>query len=125
MGRPWRSGFASAEKLQVLEPHDNAVDAPCPHFGPCGGCSYQNLAYAAQLVAKQDQVRGGCPRHAFTECLLPNPHNCRVVTGASQCSAGVNSSVNPAATQSSIAYADMHELHICQYVKCRACLISA
>lgn len=28
--------------------------APCPHFGACGGCAFQDRAYEAQLVAKAD-----------------------------------------------------------------------
>jgi 23S rRNA (uracil1939-C5)-methyltransferase len=29
----------------------------CPHFGPCGGCQFQDVAYAAQLRHKSDQLR--------------------------------------------------------------------
>ena len=30
--------------------------APCPHFGPCGGCQLQNLTYQAQIEQKRDQL---------------------------------------------------------------------
>ena len=37
--------------------HDNAVDAPCPHFlDGCGGCSFQSLEYEAQLREKGAQM---------------------------------------------------------------------
>ena len=50
------AGYASASKLTTLKQHANPTDAPCPHFGPCGGCDFQNLDYTAQLHAKQVQV---------------------------------------------------------------------
>ncbi|KAF5836193.1 S-adenosyl-L-methionine-dependent methyltransferase [Dunaliella salina] len=34
----------------------NQVGIPCPHLGPCGGCSLQSLTYEAQLQEKQNQV---------------------------------------------------------------------
>ena len=30
------------------------IDAPCPHFGNCGGCAFQNVRYARQLSLKQE-----------------------------------------------------------------------
>jgi 23S rRNA (uracil1939-C5)-methyltransferase len=45
-----------AYKLKTLSVHNNAVTAPCKYFGECGGCKAQNLAYEAQLQAKEQQV---------------------------------------------------------------------
>ena len=46
----------------VLEPGPNRVDAPCRHFGTCGGCRFQDLAYDAQLAEKAQQVRDALVR---------------------------------------------------------------
>ncbi|KAL2628667.1 hypothetical protein R1flu_013353 [Riccia fluitans] len=51
-----KRGFAEAYKLKTLSVHNNAVAAPCQHFGDCGGCKTQNLAYHAQLHEKEQQV---------------------------------------------------------------------
>jgi 23S rRNA (uracil1939-C5)-methyltransferase len=32
------------------------IEAPCPHFGVCGGCRWQDLRYERQLEHKQQQV---------------------------------------------------------------------
>lgn len=37
----------------VLAPGEHAVQPRCTHFGTCGGCSFQNLAYAEQLAELQ------------------------------------------------------------------------
>jgi tRNA/tmRNA/rRNA uracil-C5-methylase (TrmA/RlmC/RlmD family) len=51
-----RRGYAVAEKVKSLAPHNAHVMPQCPHFGPCGGCSLQSLSYEAQLREKQNQA---------------------------------------------------------------------
>ncbi len=36
-----QSGYAEAAKLQTLEPHADAAEPACQHFGTCGGCTLQ------------------------------------------------------------------------------------
>jgi 23S rRNA (uracil1939-C5)-methyltransferase len=57
-----KRGFAEAVATLLLEPGPNRVDAPCRHFGVCGGCRFQDLAYDAQLAAKEQQVRDSLAR---------------------------------------------------------------
>ncbi|MGB9907170.1 MAG: 23S rRNA (uracil(1939)-C(5))-methyltransferase RlmD [Candidatus Saccharicenans sp.] len=42
-----------ARLLAVVQPGPARQQAPCPHFGPCGGCAFQDLSYAEQLRQKQ------------------------------------------------------------------------
>ncbi len=57
-----KRGFAEAVAEEVLEPSRDRVEAPCPYFGICGGCRFQDLAYAAQVAAKERQVRDALER---------------------------------------------------------------
>jgi 23S rRNA (uracil1939-C5)-methyltransferase len=52
-----KRSHAEAIAVEVLEPSAKRVDAPCAHYPACGGCRFQDLAYDAQLEAKQEQVR--------------------------------------------------------------------
>jgi 23S rRNA (uracil1939-C5)-methyltransferase len=52
-----KRGFAEATATEVVAPGAPRVDAPCAHFPTCGGCRFQDLAYEAQIAAKQEQVR--------------------------------------------------------------------
>src|SRR6266536_4361427 len=47
---------AEALATEVLEPGPQRVDAPCAHYPECGGCRFQDLAYEAQVAAKEEQV---------------------------------------------------------------------
>jgi 23S rRNA (uracil1939-C5)-methyltransferase len=47
---------AEALVTEVLAPGPQRVDAPCAHYAACGGCRFQDLAYDAQIAAKQAQV---------------------------------------------------------------------
>jgi 23S rRNA (uracil1939-C5)-methyltransferase len=57
-----KRGFAEAVAESVLEPSGERVQAPCRHFGVCGGCRFQDLAYGAQLASKEQQVRDALVR---------------------------------------------------------------
>ena len=48
--------FSEARTLEVLTPSSLRVTPRCKHFGTCGGCKWQNLAYDAQLRFKHRQV---------------------------------------------------------------------
>lgn len=52
-----RKGKAEGRLLEVLERAEDEIESLCPHFGICGGCSYQNLPYEKQLALKENQVR--------------------------------------------------------------------
>ena len=54
-----RSGKIEGRLLEVLEKSDiETVADICPHFGVCGGCSYQSVEYKEQLAIKEAQVHG-------------------------------------------------------------------
>ncbi|GBL26497.1 uncharacterized RNA methyltransferase BH0687 [Verrucomicrobiota bacterium] len=40
----------------MIIPSASRVQPRCELFGECGGCQYQNMAYAEQLVWKRKQV---------------------------------------------------------------------
>lgn len=52
-----RRGQAEGRLLEVLEKAPGEVAPSCPHFGVCGGCTYQNIPYDRQLCMKAEQVK--------------------------------------------------------------------
>ena len=52
-----RKGKAEGRLLEVLEPSEKEIPSICPHFGQCGGCTYQNLPYEEQLAMKESQIK--------------------------------------------------------------------
>jgi 23S rRNA (uracil1939-C5)-methyltransferase len=57
-----KRGFAEATSIGLLDPGPGRIDAPCAHFGACGGCRFQDYAYDRQLRAKHAQVRDALVR---------------------------------------------------------------
>jgi tRNA/tmRNA/rRNA uracil-C5-methylase (TrmA/RlmC/RlmD family) len=48
--------FGRARLLRVITPSEERATPACAHFGACGGCQYQHMAYATQLRVKRKQV---------------------------------------------------------------------
>lgn len=72
-----RKEKAEGRILEVLEKASNECVAACPHFGACGGCTYQNLPYEEQLKLKESQVKAlmdeACLSGYEWEGIKPSP----------------------------------------------------
>jgi 23S rRNA (uracil1939-C5)-methyltransferase len=64
-------GFASI--IEILKPSPLRIEPPCPYFGRCGGCDFQQLTYDAQLNTKVEIIRDCLHRIAKIEVLLDIP----------------------------------------------------
>src|ERR1044072_9927888 len=72
--------FASI--VEILTPSPVRIEPPCPYFGRCGGCDFQQLTYEAQLAAKAEIIRDCLHRIARLESIpaivvIPSPNNWR------------------------------------------------
>lgn len=66
-----KTAFASL--VEVVRPSPQRVAPPCPYFGRCGGCDFQQLDYSAQLDAKVEIIRDCLRRIARLETLPEIP----------------------------------------------------
>ena len=62
-----RARLAFASIREILQPGPARVEPPCPYFGRCGGCDFQQLDYGAQLAAKVEIIRDCLRRVARVE----------------------------------------------------------
>lgn len=52
-----RQSFARGEVVEIIQPSPERIPPQCRHFGMCGGCHYQTLAYEKQLAFKTEILR--------------------------------------------------------------------
>ncbi len=52
-----KKNYYEAKMVEVYNKSPLETEAPCPHFGICGGCTYQELTYKNELKYKEEQVR--------------------------------------------------------------------
>ena len=72
-----KNGRFEGRLLEVLKKAPLERRSPCPHFGSCGGCTYQNLPYEAEQELKNSQVKTILDRaingdYSY-EGLIPSP----------------------------------------------------
>ena len=52
-----RHGKPEGRLLEVTSPSPLETLPYCPHFGKCGGCTYQPVSYEEQLKIKEEQIK--------------------------------------------------------------------
>ncbi len=52
-----RGKVAFASIKEIIKPSPLRVEPPCPYFGRCGGCDFQQLGYETQLKTKVEIIR--------------------------------------------------------------------
>ncbi|HEU4833614.1 MAG TPA: TRAM domain-containing protein, partial [Pyrinomonadaceae bacterium] len=72
--------FASI--VEIITPAPVRIEPPCPYFGRCGGCDFQQLTYEAQLATKSEIIRDCLHRIARLEdipqiVVTPSPNDWR------------------------------------------------
>jgi len=79
-----RRHFVRAHVARVLTPSPDRVTPRCPYFGTCGGCTWQHIDYAKQLIFKRDIVHeqlqriGRFAEPAVRDCIpSPTPYGYR------------------------------------------------
>lgn len=76
--REGKARFSYADLVEVLQPSPYRIAPRCRHFGACGGCHFQHIAYPGQLMFKAEVVRDQLERVGrFVEppvrAVLPSP----------------------------------------------------
>ena len=59
-----KSRFAEAKVAKFHKPSALREDSPCPHFGGCGGCSWQDVSLSQQKVWKLEFIQSAFSRIA-------------------------------------------------------------
>src|SRR5215831_1757155 len=49
-----RRHYLEAQSIEIIEKSPQRAVPPCPYFGDCGGCDFQQLAYEQQLLSKRE-----------------------------------------------------------------------
>lgn len=57
-----RKGFYEGKAIAFSTYSEKRTTPPCPHFGVCGGCQWQDMSYEHQLYYKQKEVEENLKR---------------------------------------------------------------
>ncbi|MGF1611246.1 MAG: class I SAM-dependent RNA methyltransferase [Kiloniellales bacterium] len=88
-----RAGGYRGEIVELLDPGPGRVEPPCPHYGPCGGCTlqhWQDERYAAWKgeLLRQALARQGLGEAAIRPLLRVPPGGRRRASLAAEADAG-------------------------------------
>jgi len=73
-----KRNFIEGQLLRVKHPSSERQNAPCRHFGDCGGCALQHAPYELQLKLKENHIYNlfkhlGKFPFPYPEAVVPSP----------------------------------------------------
>lgn len=68
-----KKSYAEASITGLLSSSPDRIEAPCPYFGYCGGCQWQDLRYERQIEYKRNFIRETLERVGSIRGLQVNP----------------------------------------------------
>ena len=72
LGKKKKKCFSGA-LLNILNPSEDRVEPRCKHVGTCGGCTWQQKSYPAQLKVKGEQIASLFPIDPLPLIPCTNP----------------------------------------------------
>ena len=104
--------FASIK--EIVTPAPVRVEPPCPYFGRCGGCDFQQMTYEAQLAAKAEIVRDCLRRIAHLE----NPPDIAVHASPKEWRYRARATWQVDQEQESVGYYERASRRVCDVADC-------
>jgi len=104
--------FASIE--EIIEPAPVRVEPPCPYFGRCGGCDFQQLNYQAQLAAKKEIIKD-CLHRIAKLTTIPD---FEVIAGPNQWHYRARAQWQYDAAAKSLGYFESGSRRVCDVADC-------
>lgn len=109
-----RGHIAFASITEIIEPSPSRVEPPCPYFGRCGGCDFQQLSYEAQLEAKVSIVRDCLRRIARIE----SPQDIPITASPSQWHYRARAQWQYDAVRTRLGYFERGSHRVCDVAEC-------
>jgi len=106
------SSFASIK--EILTPSPVRIEPPCPYFGRCGGCDFQQMTYEAQLGAKVEIIRDCLHRIA----RLENPPDIAVHASPKDWRYRARATWQVDLEQESVGYYERASRRVCDVADC-------
>jgi 23S rRNA (uracil1939-C5)-methyltransferase len=59
-----KARYSRGRPVEIITPSADRIEPRCPHFGTCGGCQWQHIAYERQLSIREEVLRSQLKRIA-------------------------------------------------------------
>ena len=109
-----KGNVAFASIVEVLKPASVRVEPPCPYFGRCGGCNFQQLSYQAQLDAKIEIIRDCLRRIAGIADVPPF----EITPAPNQWHYRARAQWQYDAVRQRLGYFEANSRHVCDVAEC-------